>query len=374
MNMMRSNSNSPIKDFDIMIVGGGPAGISTLLHLHKFTPELATRTILIEKEIYPRDKLCGGAVSGWSEIIFKNLGVNIDVPSVWIDNVEFRYGDNISSIHKPKFFRVVQRREFDHELANISIKRSLKLQEGEEFLNFVRSKDDLEVVTNRHRYKIKVLIGADGTLSNVQKKMSLPNKPRLMSTLEIFEPVNRKYDPEFDEKKVVFDFSPIKKGLQGYVWHFPCIRNNQSFINHGICDSHFYRNHPKANMKTIFSNELEKRHIKPNVKSWSGYPIRLLSDDDILSQPNILLAGDAAGIEPILGGGIHLALSYGELASSTIINAFKLNDFTFKDYKDRLNNHIIGKYIKKMNYFATNMYDNKISPIEVAKEIFSKTK
>ena len=47
-------------DYDVMIVGGGPAGISTWLHLHKRNPALAARTILIDKAVYPRQKLCGG--------------------------------------------------------------------------------------------------------------------------------------------------------------------------------------------------------------------------------------------------------------------------------------------------------------------------
>ncbi len=44
-------------DYDVMIVGGGPAGISTWLHLQKRNPVLAARTILLEKATYPRDKL-----------------------------------------------------------------------------------------------------------------------------------------------------------------------------------------------------------------------------------------------------------------------------------------------------------------------------
>ena len=49
-------------DYDIMIVGGGPAGISTWLHLHKYNPVVSFKSVLIEKEKYPRDKVCGGAL------------------------------------------------------------------------------------------------------------------------------------------------------------------------------------------------------------------------------------------------------------------------------------------------------------------------
>ena len=83
--MVLKESNRPLNnDYDIMIVGGGPAGISTWLHLHKYAPDLASRCVLIEKAKYPRDKLCGGGVGGWSEFVLKHLGVTINNPSLFI--------------------------------------------------------------------------------------------------------------------------------------------------------------------------------------------------------------------------------------------------------------------------------------------------
>ena len=67
--------------------------------------------------------------------------------------------------------------------------------------------------------------------------------------------------------------------------------------------------------------------------------------DDVISQPNVLLAGDAAGIEPAFGGGIHLSLSYGDVAARAIIDAFKNNDFSFHDYHQKVHSHLVGKHI-----------------------------
>ena len=36
-------------DCEVMIVGGGPAGISTWLHLQKYAPQLASHTVVIDK-------------------------------------------------------------------------------------------------------------------------------------------------------------------------------------------------------------------------------------------------------------------------------------------------------------------------------------
>jgi len=357
-------------EYDIMIVGGGPAGISTWLHLNKYAPDLAEKTVLIEKEKYPRDKLCGGGVGGWSELILKHLGVQLDIPSLFISDLEFRYGKEIETLHQPNCFRMIRRNEFDHALAKHAINHGLQLHENETFLDMARRNKSLKVKTNKREYLIKTLIGADGALSIVRRKMKLPNKSHLVPTLEIFAEANSRYDSEFDEKKIVLDFTPIKEGLQGYIWHTPCIKDHKPFIGHGIANIRFCKDKSKGNMKEIFTKELLSRNIHIEKKLWSSHPIRCLSENDTISKPNILLVGDAAGVEPATGGGIHFALSYGEVAANTIVNAFQINDFSFKDYKQRFQSHLAGKYLAKCTYLANQLYVQGISPLEVAREIF----
>ncbi|RLI59470.1 MAG: hypothetical protein DRO67_09795, partial [Candidatus Asgardarchaeum californiense] len=92
--MRHTLGSSMMRDFDIMIVGGGPAGVSTWLHLHKYAPELAEKTVLIEKEKYPRDKLCGGAILDWGQHILKKLDIKIEIPHISINDMILRYRDN----------------------------------------------------------------------------------------------------------------------------------------------------------------------------------------------------------------------------------------------------------------------------------------
>ena len=47
-------------EFDIIIVGGGPAGSSAAC----YAADEGLKVLLLEKEIYPRDKVCGDAVGG----------------------------------------------------------------------------------------------------------------------------------------------------------------------------------------------------------------------------------------------------------------------------------------------------------------------
>jgi flavin-dependent dehydrogenase len=124
-------------------------------------------------------------------------------------------------------------------------------------------------------------------------------------------------------------------------------------------------------MKKIFSRELRRRNIHQGPKTWSSHPIPWYSDDDILSQPNVILVGDAAGVEPAFGGGIHLSLSYGEVAAQAIIDAFQKDDFSFRDYQERVQSHSVGRFVAKCTRLALEMYGGKMNPLDAAREVFA---
>ncbi len=369
--MISSENTHTDTNYEIMIVGGGPAGLSTWLHLHKYAPELAEKTLLIEKAKYPRDKLCGGGVDAWSPMVLHNLNISLDIPSLFISNLEFRYRKDTRKLHQNNCFRMVNRSEFDHALAKIALRRGMQLCENETFLNVNTNNKEAIVTTNKRKYKVKTLVGADGSLSKIRRKIQSTSQATLAPTLELFAPENPKYDSEFSEKKIVVDLNPIDHNLQGYIWHVPCIRNNKQYIGHGLVDFRIVKNKPRANMSSIFTNTLKQRKISSDPTSWKSHPIRWLSFESQLSKPHILLVGDAAGIEPAFGGGIHFALSYGDIAATTIIDSFQQNIFNYKNYKEKLQSHLIGKFIMKCTKLAYRMYNKKLNPLDVALDVFT---
>lgn len=368
----KSNTQDSTLDCDVMIVGGGPAGISTWLHLKKYSPQLTSRSLVIEKAVFPRDKLCAGGVGAWSADVLKHLEVQLDIPSLFVSDVEFRFGKEIYHLHRLNRFRVVQRMDFDHALVKTAVNRGLELHEDEMLLDVTRDQNKLIAKTNKRKYSVQTLIGADGALSVVRRKMMPPQKPHLAPTIQIVAAVDPQYDTEFNEKKIVLNLGPINEGLQGYVWHVPCLKDGAPSIAHGIGDFRIYNDKPRADLKKIFSRELRSRNIHQEPKPWSSHPIRWLSSEDIVSQPNIILAGDAAGIEPAFGGGIHIALSYGEVAAEAVIDAFQNNDFSFQDYKQRLQSHLVGRSIRECTSLALKMYGGRENPLKLVREFFTK--
>ena len=53
-----------IYDFDIAVVGSGPAGTSAAWALHKLDPALAEKAVILEMGSHPRKKVCAGCITG----------------------------------------------------------------------------------------------------------------------------------------------------------------------------------------------------------------------------------------------------------------------------------------------------------------------
>jgi menaquinone-9 beta-reductase len=80
-----------VQSFEIIIVGAGPSGCATALELTNLNPELANRILLLDKAIFPRDKLCAGGVVKTADAILAQLGVQVDLPTtpVHISKISF---------------------------------------------------------------------------------------------------------------------------------------------------------------------------------------------------------------------------------------------------------------------------------------------
>ncbi|MBT7118642.1 MAG: FAD-binding protein, partial [Candidatus Marinimicrobia bacterium] len=72
--------------FDVIIVGAGPAGTTAALYAHR----LGLNCILLDKAVFPRDKICGDALSGKSVRIMRELNL--------LDEVEKLEGSEINRI------------------------------------------------------------------------------------------------------------------------------------------------------------------------------------------------------------------------------------------------------------------------------------
>jgi flavin-dependent dehydrogenase len=327
---------SEIENVDVLIIGSGPSGTSTALHLVKTNPEWAKHIVILEKEVHPREKLCGGGVLHMGTNILARLGLPFEPDHFAVHEARLVYEDKSYSLYGNPIFRITRRDEFDHWLVRTAETLGVTVRQGEAVTDIVAHDSYYEVKTARATFHARTVVGADGSRSFVRRRLKWDDDSRVARLMEVLTPEDARLQPEFKDGVAVFDFTHMTDGLQGYYWDFPSFVNGQPFMNRGLFDSRARPERPKADLKQTLRNSMAVRDRNLDDYKLKGHPIRWWSKDGRFAMPHILLVGDAAGADPLFGEGISFALGYGEVAAAAIDDAFTRQDFGFATYRDRL--------------------------------------
>jgi len=195
------------------------------------------------------------------------------------------------------------------------------------------------VTTPKATFRAKVVIAADGSRSFVRRALGWDGDSHVARLLEVLTPESAHSRAEFRDGVAVFDFTPLGDGLQGYYWDFPSHIAGQPFMNRGVFDSRACPQRPRADLKRILRDALDRRDRRLDDHELKGHPIRWWDRANRFAVPRVLLVGDAAGADPLMGEGISFALGYGEVAAAAVADAFARDDFSFATYRDRLLAH-----------------------------------
>ena len=342
--------------FDIIIVGSGPAGCSTALHLLQRSPKWTGRIVILESERFPREKLCAGAVTRYGEEILSGLGLSIGVPTIDIREMRIQFENFTAVVQHTPVFRVTRRAEFDHWLYNITRTRGIDIRENERACEIKFADDEVIVSTQNSVFRGRVLVGADGSKGIVGRYVVEKRDRRTARMLEVVTPEDPSKVPEFGEKFATFDFTALKEDLQGYYWDFPSLIQNEPHMNRGVFDARIRTERPRAALKDILRNEMSDRGRSLDDVDLKGHPMRWFAWRGPFSCPNALLVGDAAGVDPLLAEGISFALAYGRIAAAVIESAFNSGDFRFRNYRQRLLRDRLGLTLLARQSAASMLY------------------
>jgi flavin-dependent dehydrogenase len=315
---------------DVVIVGGGPAGLATALFLVDAAPERAGRVVVLEKERYPRDKICAGAIGGRAERLLASIGVRVDVPSAPVHGMSLRVPGASVVRRREGIGRVVRRVEFDAALAGEARRRGITIVDGARVTGVEVGARGALVRASHGDVEAQAIVGADGVGSVVRRAMGLPTGRLTAQVVEVDTPAAAG-DPPRDV--LHFDLSDLSH--PGYAWDFPTIVGGEPLVCRGVYQIRVGRG-PFPDVRALLDARLRAQGLEP-----AGFRVKRFAERGFelhraYAAPRVLLVGEAAGVDPVTGEGIAQAISYGRVAGRYLAEQLARGDTSFAGFRARL--------------------------------------
>lgn len=320
----------------VIIIGAGPAGAGTSIYL----TQAGIPHVIIEKETFPRDKVCGDACSGktafvlrkanpdWLKEVFRqpehytpSYGIVFVAPNG--KALDIPYNPNrIPGEDAPGF--TTPRIVFDNFLFEKLPSPHATIFQGAVIKNMERADGEVKVtfVKDSETYEITapLIVGADGDKSIVRKTFFNENtatKTYAVGLRAYYKGVTGMHREDFIELHF------LKELLPGYLWIFP-LPNGLVNVGVGIISEQIRKkkiNLREAMLSAIKNNPNISHRFKDAVlvDKIQGWGLPMCTEQLPISGDNFLLTGDAAClIDPFSGEGIGNALYSGMLAAYAI--------------------------------------------------------
>jgi flavin-dependent dehydrogenase len=335
--------------FPIIIVGSGPAGAATALALHRHDPVLAGEVLLLDKARHPRPKVCAGGLIPAGSRWLAEHDVPLDVPHVDVHRALVTTPTGVVRHDEPDLCTVVRRAEFDAALVGACRARGIPVREEEDVVEAVRTGDGIRLETSRGSYHTGLVIGADGSGSVIRRRLVEPGKECIARAVMADVAVDELRWSGYDEQRYDFDFGLLRHGLRGYRWAFPCLIDGAPHANIG------------AYSVTPLGQQLDDalatylRGFTEAVPRRVAFPIHWYRPGARLGVPHAWLVGDAAGVDPLMGEGISLALEYGSIAAASAAAAVRSGDYSAVGYQRAVERAPLGVKLRRL-HLATRLF------------------
>jgi menaquinone-9 beta-reductase len=323
---------SAIPQYDVCIVGAGPAGATCAYYL----AQAGVRVALLEKERFPREKLCGEAVCSPAHVHLRRMGVlqSIEADGLghWarvgglVSPRGISFIGNSAQDQRPPLVIAIRRMVLDERIARAAVSAGAELIEDysasdPQFSGGIWTlrdrRDSHPPITSR------VLVAADGALSRIARSLGLlSTPPDAICSRAYVQSDSVPFDADgvvYYPRNLLPGYCALFREAEG-ILNFCCY-----IIPGGKCSI--------ADIKSAHDDVL--RH-DPHVRAALGpraqihkmraAPLRLGGVPKLVAD-HLLLVGDAAGqTDPLTGEGIHFGMEGAEMAASVLIGALKRDD------------------------------------------------
>jgi len=300
-------------EYDVIIVGGGLAGLSSAIHISKFN----FKVLLIEKNTYPKHKVCGEYVSNETLPYLNFLGFNpFHFGAKHISKFQLTSHSNKSiEASLPLGGFGISRFEFDFQLYQLALRNGVKVLH--DTVNNVKFDTNyFQVITKSNPILTsKMVIGAYGKRSNMDVQLQRD----FIKTKSSYLGVKMHVSGEFPEDQVALHnfkggYCGVSKIENNHI-NLCYITNYKAFKTYKDIDT--------FNTEVVFKNEALKAIFK-NSEPQFEKPLTISQISFQTKNPienHIIMCGDTAGmIHPLCGNGMGMAIRSAQLASNLIID------------------------------------------------------
>ena len=289
--------------YDVLIVGAGPAG-STCARICALA---GLKTALIDKSRFPRQKTCGGAVSGRA-LSYLDFPLPAALAEDECFGARIFHGRHSVVVQKKQRLAIlVDREQFDELLLDKAIEAGARFLPGEQAKRVRVENESIALHTDTGVHEALFLVGADGVQSVIAQSL----RPRLSSEETAIALVSRIAANKGPIGPQHRGFVDMHFGVapQGYGWVFP----RRAYHSVGIMGVASRFSHAHAALAG-FSHDIGMPDAGVR-----GHLIPLGGIKRKIASRRVLLVGDAAGfVDPFLGEGIAYAILSGKLAAESL--------------------------------------------------------
>jgi menaquinone-9 beta-reductase len=312
-------------DCDVLIIGAGPAGATAAYYLAR----AGVNVWLLDKEVFPRDKVCGDFVGPVGLLELSYMGVTrdadflksnkINFASLFLNAQEIVAAPIPAITDLPPYGRVIPRKQLDQWIVNAACAAGARLMEACT-LKQVELRQHAVVATVEQskksaQFRARLLIAADGSNSMVARSLrgyAPPDHDRIVAVRAYYENV----DGPSDRADLYFSAA----SFPGYCWLFP---TGEGMANVGVGVAAQTIPDGKFALKSLLQRLIDSdqalaqrlRHSRM-IGKISGWPLTTYDHRLPIVWDRVMLTGDAAGlINPLNGEGIQYALLSGRWAA-----------------------------------------------------------